>query len=102
VPKGAAKAIEDQLKTTGAQKVQELSGSPSQPNTEGSQLTLNKRKRDVNYEGQQGRTATPKTPKRTKVPAGQGSATKRERSLPELTEVLQGLAVVAEEKQANE
>jgi len=98
VPKGAAKAIEDQLKTTGAQKVQELPDSPSQPNTEGSQLTPIKRKKDVNYEGQQGRT--PKTPKRTKVPAGQGSATKRERSLSELTEVLQGLAVVAEEKQA--
>ena len=36
VPKGAAKAIEDQLKTTGAQKVQELPDSPSQPHTEGS------------------------------------------------------------------
>jgi hypothetical protein len=51
-------------------------------------------------QGQQGRTAAPKTPKRTRVPVGQGSATKRERSLSELTGVLQGLAVVAEEKQA--
>jgi len=99
VPKGAAQAIEDQLRASGARKVQELSNSPSQPNTEGSQLTPNKRKKDVNYEGQQG-PAAPKTPKRKRVPAGQGSATKREKSLSELTEVLQGLAVVAEEKQA--
>lgn len=99
VPRGAAKAIEDQLKTTGAQKVQELSDSPSQPNPGGPQITPNKRKKDVNYEGQQGRAA-PKTPKRAKAPAGRGSATKRERSLSELTDVLQGLAVVAEEKQA--
>ena len=49
VPKGGAKAIEDQLKTTAAQKIQELPDSPSQPNTEGSQLTPGKRKKDVNY-----------------------------------------------------
>jgi hypothetical protein len=90
IPKEAAKAIENQLKAVGAKRIQELSDSLSQ----------NKRKKDVDYKGQQGWTPkTLKIPKRPKVPAGQESTTSRERSLSELTEVLQGLAVVTEEKQ---
>lgn len=36
-PEGVAKTIEDELKTSGAQMLQELPDSPGQPNAEGSQ-----------------------------------------------------------------
>jgi hypothetical protein len=74
---------------TSAERILELHSSPPQ-------LTP-KRKAAVSYEGMQGPAASMK---RTRARPGHGGVTKHERSLSDLSDVLQGLAVVAEEKQA--
>lgn len=107
IPRESRGPLTDQWKMETSSKVEEIPSSPgrsrlSTPSTptdpkEEPASETGKRKSSVDYSGMQ---ANVQSKKRAKQGPGQYSATLDETKLADLSEILQGLAVVGEEKQA--